>query len=110
MKVCPFNKPGLIRFRLALWLAIHVPASRKFLIWLDDKLDFGGRNKAWKWWLDLEWRAGRLQQPPKTNQRDLRPERKVPTWQNITLYPADTVPPPTAQVSHPVQRPQSRQL
>lgn len=92
-----------MRYRLALWLAIHVPASRKFLIWLDDKLDFGGRNKSWKWWLDLEWRDGRLQLPEKTNRRNLRPERKIPKWQNITFYPADTVPTPTSKKPHPVR-------
>ncbi len=104
MKVCPFNKPGLMRYRLALWFAINVPASHKFLVWLDDKLDFGGRTAPWRWWLDLEWRDGRLQRAAKTNERELRPSRKIPTFQKITLYPADTVPPPTAQTPHPVKR------
>ena len=59
MKMCPFNKQGLLQHRLALWLAIHVPASRKLLIWLDDALEYGKRNPIWKWWLDLEWRDGK---------------------------------------------------
>jgi reductive dehalogenase len=104
MKVCPFNKPGLLGYRLALWLAIHVPASRPFLIWLDDRLNFGGRNAAWKWWLDLEWRDGRLQAAQKTNQRDLRPNRPKPRSQPIPLYPLETVPPPTSHQPHPVRR------
>lgn len=108
MKVCPFNKPGLMQFRLALWLAIKVPASRKWLIKLDDWLDYGRRIPEWKWWLDLEWRDGRLQKPAKTNERDLRPERKPPTRQNITFYGLDSVPTPPAHEAHPIRQKKKR--
>ncbi|NJN54883.1 MAG: reductive dehalogenase, partial [Anaerolineae bacterium] len=62
MKVCPFNKPGLMRYRAALWLAMQVPACHRLLLWLDDWLAYGRRIPAWKWWWDLEWRDGRIQQ------------------------------------------------
>ena len=104
MKVCPFNKEGLLHHRLGLWLAINVPQFRKFLIWLDDALEYGKRIADWKWWLDLEWRDGKLIRPQKTNKRDLRPERKAPPKQQIALYPAETLPPPDSREPHPVDR------
>lgn len=104
MKVCPFNKPNLLQFRLALWLAIHVPASHKFLIWLDDVLGYGKRNIIWKWWLDLEWRDGKYVRPKKTNERDLRPNRPIPKTQKIALYPAEFNPPPASHNPQPVDR------
>ena len=52
--MCPFNNQGLIQDRFGLWLAIHVPALRKLLIWLDDVMGYGKRNPVWKWWFDLE--------------------------------------------------------
>ena len=104
MKVCPFNKPSLMQYRAALWLAMHVPASHKLLIWLDDKLGFGERVSEWKWWLDLEWRNGRLTHAAKTNERNLRPERQPPKRQDITFYPLESVPPPDAHEPVPTRR------
>ena len=104
MKVCPFNKEGLMQYRAALWLAMHVPASHKLLIWLDDKLGFGSRTNDWKWWWDLEWKDGRIQRPKKTNNRDLRPERKAPARQNITFYGLDSIPDPKDRSPNPVRR------
>lgn len=105
MKVCHFNKKGLLQHRLALWFAIHVPASHKFLIWLDDALDYGQRIKEWNWWFDLEWRDGKLQKPRKTNARDLRPDRQPPTkTKNVTFYGIDTAPPPDLQEPLPIRQ------
>jgi len=109
MKVCPFNKPGLLRYRAALWLAMHVPASHRLLIRLDDWLGHGRRRTAWKWWWDLEWRDGRLQHPAKTNQRDLRPQRQPPPRQDITLFPTASNPPPDAKEPYPIRQPRSRE-
>ncbi|MFQ5613210.1 MAG: reductive dehalogenase, partial [Anaerolineae bacterium] len=104
MKVCPFNKPSRGLYRLALWLAVGVPALRRFFIWLDDALEYGQRNPLWKWWLDLEWRDGKLVRPAKTNQRDLHPRRPIPLKQKIALYPAEVNPPPASKQAHPVNR------
>ena len=105
MKVCHFNKKGLLQHRFALWLAINVPASHRFLIWLDDLLDYGQRITEWKWWLDLEWLNERFVQPKKSNQRDLRPERQAPPRQkNVTFYPLQSVPPPDAKEAVPLRK------
>ncbi len=105
LKVCPFNKEdGVLSYRWALWLAINVPATRKFLSRADDWFGFGERVKAWKWWYDLEWKDGRLIQARKTNQRNLRPERQKPERQNITFYDFDSLPPPDSHEPHPVRR------
>ena len=94
MKVCPYNKKGLMQHRLALWLAIHVPASHKLLIWLDDALDYGQRVKTWNWWLDLEWVGEKLGRAQKTNARDLRPERTAPVkTKNVIFYDFESAPP-----------------
>ncbi len=104
MKVCPFNKEGIMHYRIALWIAIHVPALRRVLVWLDDALEYGKRNLVWKWWLDLESRDGKIVRPAKTNQRNLRRDRQPPRRQIIPLYPADTHPPPASHAAHPVDR------
>ena len=100
MKVCPFNKQGLLHDRVALWLAIHVPTLHRFLIWLDDAMAYGKRERVWKWWLDLEFRDGILRRPSKTNQRNLRRDRKPPRRQKIASYPANSHPPPASQDAH----------
>jgi ferredoxin len=104
MKVCPFTKQGLLHHRIGLWLAINVPPLRKFLIWLDDALEYGKRVPVWKWWFDLEKRDGKIVKPEKTNQRDLRRDRQPPPKQKTALYPAETNPPPDARDPHPVDR------
>ena len=109
MKVCHFNKKGLLQHRLALWLAINVPASHKLLIWLDDALDYGQRVKAWNWWFDFEWVDGKLIRPKKTNTRDLRPERTAPTKsKNVTFYGITTAPPPDAKEPVPIRKPRRK--
>ena len=77
MKMCPFNKKGLMQHRLALWVAIRMAPLRKLLIWLDDALGYGKRNPLWKWWLDLEIRDGKVSRPANTNQRDLQLKRPI---------------------------------
>lgn len=104
MKVCPFNKQGLLYDRIALWLVIHVPALRRLFIWLDDALEYGNRERVWKWWLDLEFRDGILRRPAKTNQRNLRRDRQPPRRQTIALYPPDTHPPPGSRDAYPIDR------
>ncbi|MGB1250735.1 MAG: reductive dehalogenase [Candidatus Promineifilaceae bacterium] len=109
MKVCHFNKQGLMQHRVALWLAINVPASHKLLIWLDDALDYGQRVADWKWWIDLEWVDGRLVRPKKTNKRNLRPERSAPTkTKNVTFYGINEAPPPAAKEAVPIRKRKTR--
>lgn len=109
MKVCHFNKKGLMQHRIALWLAINVPASHKLLIWLDDALDYGQRVTDWKWWFDFEWVDGKLIRPKKINERDLRPERTAPTkTKNVTFYGINEAPPPDAQHAVPIRKPRKR--
>jgi reductive dehalogenase len=100
MKVCPFNKEGLLQYRVALWLAIRVPPLRRLLIWLDDALKFGRRIPVWNWWFDLEERDGKVATPKKTNRRDLRPDRTKPPLHFIPLYPTESIPAPDAQTPH----------
>ena len=109
MKVCHFNKEGLLQHRFALSLAMNYPASHKFLIWLDDALDYGQRVTEWKWWFDFEWREGKLQRPRKTNERDLRPERTAPIKEkNVTFYGILNSPPPDAKGAVPIRPPRPR--
>lgn len=51
--VCPWSKPRTWWHRLIAALAIHVPASRRFLIWADDLIyGRGYRRKAIARWLE----------------------------------------------------------
>ena len=105
MKVCHFNKQGLLQHRIALWLAINVPASHKLLIWLDDFLGYGQRVTQWRWWFDFEWRDGKLVRPQKSNERDLRPERSAPPKpKKITFYDIANAPPPDASGAVPIRQ------
>ena len=70
MKMCPWNKEGLLAHRLAMWTAIKLPFSRRFLIWLDDALGYGKRNPVKRWWLDLVKEDGRVVAASGTNERD----------------------------------------
>jgi reductive dehalogenase len=105
MKVCPYNKPGTLSHKIGLWLAMYVPASHKFLNWLDDKLGYGERNTEQKWWFDIEFRGDHVVQGERTNQRDLRPGRKPPKRQNIPLFSAETTPPPGSRQPYPLKQP-----
>ena len=107
MKMCPFNKEGLLAHRLALWLAIKVPSARRLLIWLDDVLRYGKRNPIKKWWLDLEIVDKKVVKPQGANQRDLELDRAVPAGnEGIALYPIETLPPADQKTAVPVDRKQ----
>jgi reductive dehalogenase len=106
MKMCPFNAEGLLVHRLFLWLAVHVPATRRWIAWLDDRVGHGRRNPVKRWWFDLEWVNG-VAVPPRagTNERDLHLARVVkPEDQKIAIYPVDLQPPPDAKGPVPVDR------
>ncbi len=105
MKMCPFNKEGLMSHRLALWTAIRLPFTRRFLIWLDDALGYGRRNPIKKWWLDLEIVDKKVVRPAGTNERDLHRDRDVSLGNTkIALYPVEKLPGPDAEDPVPVDR------
>ena len=104
MKMCPFNKEGLIAHRAALWLAIRVPVLRRLLARMDGWLGYGRRNTAGKWWWDLEIVDRRVTVPKGVNARDLDPDPKPTPNQKIAIYPADMVPPPDSKEPFPVDR------
>ncbi len=98
MKMCPWNKEGLLQYRFAMWAAIKLPWTRRTLIWLDDKLGFGERNPIKKWWLDLEIPATerdtkRVVAAAGANQRDLTLGRDVGgANERIAVFPVETLP------------------
>ena len=93
--------------RWALWAAIHLPFTRRFLIWLDDALEYGKRNPLKKWWLDLEIVHGRVVEPKGANARDLYLDRKLPDGnENIAVYPFSTLPGPDDEEAVPLDRKQ----
>lgn len=108
IKVCPFNKPSVLRHRIGLWLAMNAPFTHRFLIWLDDALEYGNRNPVWKWWFDFEKRDGKIQPAKKTNQRDLRPDRSIKAKSNVTFYTVDKIPPPDWKEPFPVKPKRAR--
>ena len=108
MKVCPFNKEGLLVHRWALWAAIKLPFTRRLLIWLDDALKYGKRNPIKKWWLDLEIVNGKVGEAGGVNQRDLRLDRHAPVGnRNIGVYPFEKLPQAHQQEPVPVDRKQA---
>jgi reductive dehalogenase len=107
MKTCPYNHEGLLYHQFFLWLAIHVPFTRKWIADLDDKVGHGRRNPVKKWWRDLEWlREGYAVEPRAgTNQRDLDPGRVLdPAKQKIAYYHANMMPVPNVIEPQPVDR------
>jgi reductive dehalogenase len=107
MKVCPFSNQGLLTHRLLLWLVVHVPASRRWIVRLDDWVRHGARNPVKKWWGDLTRTVdGTVENARGTNNRDLRLDdrSKTPKAQEIAYYPAATMPPPGERDSVPIDR------
>ena len=93
MKMCPWNKEGLLAHRLAMWAAIRLPFSRRLLIWLDDALGYGKRNPIKRWWLDLVKEDGRVVAASGTNERDLSLERDVSGGnERVATYPVEKLP------------------
>ncbi len=104
MKMCPFNKEGILAHRLALWMAMNLPFTRRALIWLDDAFRYGRRNPIKKWWLDLETVDGEVVRPRRTNQRDLDLGRRPPADPRLAIYPPETHPPGTTDAPVSVDR------
>jgi hypothetical protein len=98
----------LLSHRFATWLAIRVPAARKTLVKLDEKLGRGGRNPVKRWWFDLEVVDGISVAPRAgTNERDLNPANAAREQsQKIAIYPPPLQPPPGTRMSEvvPVDR------
>ncbi len=92
MKMCPWNKEGLMQHRLAIWMAIKLPFTRRFLIWLDDVWKYGERNPDNRWWFDLETIEGKTGVPVKTNERDLNLGKKPPKGNRFAVYTPDVWP------------------
>ena len=98
-----------MRHRWALWLAINVTASHKFLIWLDDALGYGNQVREWRWWWDVVNIKGRYAKPKKTNDRELRLDRAAPDRaKNVTFYGIDTAPRPDTKEPVPIRKPRKR--
>jgi hypothetical protein len=95
MKMCPWNKEGLLQHRIAMWAAIKLPWSRRFLIWLDDKMGYGTRGTVNRWWLDLETQKknGQSIHSANANARDLSIDRDTSMGNDkIATYPIETLP------------------
>jgi reductive dehalogenase len=101
MKMCPWNKEGLLQHRLAMWAAIKLPFSRRFLIWLDDAMGYGRRNPVKKWWLDLVKEGQRVVKAEGVNARDLNLDRELKADNSgVAVYAVETL--PTADQKQPV--------
>jgi len=103
LKMCPFNKEGLLSHRIALWLAIRVKPVRRLLARLDDWLGFGRRNEVKKWWWDLEIVDRKVRVPKPANKRDLKEDRSE-RKQRLAMFPADTLPEGGERAAAPVDR------
>jgi reductive dehalogenase len=103
LKMCPFNKEGLLSHRIALWLAIRVKPVRRLLARLDDWLGFGRRNEVKKWWWDLEIVDRKVTVPKTANKRDLKEDRSE-RKQRLAMFPADTLPEGGERAAAPVDR------
>jgi len=104
MKMCPFNKEGLLSHRIGLWLAINVPFLRRLLARMDDWFEYGKRNRDGKWWWDHENVEGRYVWAKGENQRDLKAELRPSADDKYAIFPADTMPPPDEKDAFPVDR------
>jgi reductive dehalogenase len=111
MKMCPWNKEGLLAHTIAMWAAIKLPFSRRFLIWLDDRMGYGIRNPLKRWWLDLEIVGAKGERKTvvhaKTNERELSLDRDVSGGnERIAFYPVDKLPGVDVKTAMPVDRKQ----
>lgn len=113
MKMCPFTNEGLLMHRALLWMAIHLPFTRRTLARLDDWIGHGKRNLVKKWWLDLEWveRTGRSDSgaavaPGGVNARDLNLKAADSAKRHppIAYHHANMMPPPITHEPYPVNR------
>lgn len=107
MKMCPWNKEGILHHRLAMWAAIKLPWTRRALIWLDDKVGYGRRNEANKWWLDLEIIDKKVVRAEGVNERDLTLDRHMPEGnEKVAMYPLEKQPGADEKEAKPVDRKQ----
>ncbi len=113
MKTCPLNKvvdlDGPLLTRMASWLGINAMWLKPLMVpiatWLDDRLGYGKRVPAKKWWFDHEIIDGVAVNPRATNRRDIDPSRKVDAArQKVAYYHANMMPPPNAPGPVPVDR------
>ncbi len=104
LKMCPFNKEGLLAHRLALWCAIKIPPLRGLLARMDDWFGYGKRNKVKKWWWDLEIVGKKVTVPAAVNERDLTRGARAPAEQRLGLYPAEVTPAADNKEPVPVDR------
>ncbi len=108
MKMCPWNKEGLLHHRLAMWAAIRLPFTRRFLIWLDDKLRYGERNPKNRWWFDLETVDGRVGPAAAVNERGLNVDKKEPKAAKLAVHEPDMWPEPDNMAPVPTDRAEGR--
>jgi hypothetical protein len=96
--------------RIGTWLGVNAwflkPLLVPIAVYLDDKLGYGRRNPAKKWWLDLEVVDGICQEPRKgSNERELDIEREIRfDTHKVAYYPARVAPDPTVEGSQPLDR------
>ncbi|MGB0576123.1 MAG: reductive dehalogenase [Alphaproteobacteria bacterium] len=104
MKMCPFNKEGLLTHRFALWLAIKVPPLRGLLARMDDWFEYGKRTVANKWWWNHENIDGQYVIAQGENERDLKKEFTPRSEDRYAVFPPDTMPPPVHDEPFPIDR------
>jgi hypothetical protein len=105
--MCPWNKEGLLQHRIAMWAAIKLPWSRRLLIWLDDKMGYGKRGTANRWWLDLETskKNGTAFNSENANARDLSLDRDTSMGNDkVATYPVEKLPRADQKEPVPVDR------
>ena len=109
MKMCPWNKEGLLAHRLVMWAAIKWKWTHRLLIWLDDKMGYGVRKPIKRWWWDLETKKkdGPVVRAEKTSERDLSLERlKMTDHRPVAVYPPERFPEPDRKEPLPFDRKQ----
>jgi len=114
MKTCPLNKvvtkDGPLLQRIASWCGINAmwlkPIMIPIAVWLDDKLGNGKQVKGQKWWLDLEYRDGKLVYPPGgVNEKGIDASKPNPPGPDrLALYPAEDLPPGDQKEPFPPNR------
>ena len=104
MKMCPFNKEGILAHRLALWFAIKIPISRRLLARMDDWFKFGKRTTKNKWWWDHENVDGKYVAAKSANERDLKTKTQPHAEDRYAIFPVDTLPPPRHEAPFPIDR------
>lgn len=106
MKTCPLNKvvssDGALLHRLGTWLGVNARFLKKWLVPLavnwDDKLGYGMRNPAKRWWQDLEIVDGVVRKPKATNERDIDLTADISGAKSpVGYYHAADNPPPNSK-------------